>query len=161
MNYKIRKMKKEDIKEVQDVAWKSWKATYNGIIPAEIQQNFLKVAYSDEMMEHRLNQSLILVAEADGRVVGFANYSRVNDAGVVELSAIYIYPDYQGIGIGTSLLKKGIKHLEAAKEIYVNVEKENEIGKNFYQANGFKLVETFDDDFDGHILKTLRMVLEI
>src|SRR5690625_3050875 len=154
-------MKKEDIKEVQDVAQKSWKATYNGIIPAEIQQNFLKMTYSYEMMEHRLNQSLILIAEVNDRVVGFANYSPVNDAGDVELSAIYIYPDYQGIGIGTSLLKEGIKRLEAAKEIYVNVEKENEIGKNFYQTYGFKLVEAFDDDFDGHILKTLRMVLEI
>lgn len=161
MSFKIRKMKKEDIEEVKSVARKSWNETYEGIIPEQIQQNFLKMAYSDEMMEQRLSQSIILVAEVDDRVVGFANYSRVNGAGMVELSAIYIYPDQQGIGIGTNLLKEGIKCLEAAKEIYVNVEKENEIGKNFYQARGFKLVDEFDDDFDGHILKTVRMVLEI
>lgn len=41
------------------------------------------------------------------------------------------------------------------------LKKENEIGKNFYAAKGFTTVKEFDDDFDGYILKTLRMVLEI
>lgn len=161
MNFNIRKMKKEDIEEVQNVARKSWNATYEGIIPDQIQKNFLKMAYSDEMMEQRLSQSLILVAEVNDRIVGFANYSPVNHAGEVELAAIYIYSDHQGMGIGTSLLKEGLKLLDGVKEIYINVEKENEIGKNFYLAKGFNIVDEFDDDFDGHILKTLRMVLEV
>lgn len=48
MNYKIREMLKEDIKQVQDVAKISWNATYEGIIPVEIQENFLNGAYSDD-----------------------------------------------------------------------------------------------------------------
>lgn len=104
MSFIIREMKKEDTKQVQDVAQKSWHSTYDGIIPRNIQENFLKVAYSDEMMEKRLNESLIFVAVMENKIVGFANFTTVNNAGQAELSAIYLYPNYQGKGIGTALL---------------------------------------------------------
>lgn len=161
MGFIIREMKKEDTKQVQDVAKKSWNSTYDGIIPHNVQENFLKTAYSDEMMEKRLKGSFIFVAEIENEVVGFANFTIVNDEGQSELSAIYIYPDYQGKGIGTALLQKGIKELENVKEIYIDVEKENNIGKNFYEAKGFREIKEFDDNFDGHILKTIQMCLTV
>ncbi len=159
MNFIVRQMIEEDTKAVQDVARKSWNATYEGIIPSSIQENFLNTAYSDEMMERRLKGSLLLVAEVNDGIVGFANYSPVKSEGKVELGSIYIYPEYQGAGIGTALLKEGIALSTGVKEIYINVEKDNFIGKNFYKAKGFSFVEVFDDDFDGHILRTERMVL--
>jgi hypothetical protein len=42
-----------------------------------------------------------------------------------------------------------------------DVEKENNIGTTFYQAKGFKVVSEFDDDFEGHTLQSVRMVLKI
>lgn len=111
------------------------------------------------MMERRLKHSLILVAEADNTITGFANFTQVNEQGQVELSAIYLYPEYQGEGIGSALLNAGIEKLDNVKEIHLDVEKENRIGKTFYEAKGFKAVKEYDDDFDGHILKTVRMLL--
>ena len=46
-------------------------------------------------------------------------------------------------------------------EIYIDVEDENIIGKTFYEAKGFKIIKKFDDNFDGHILKTVRMCLTL
>lgn len=161
MNCTIRRMLIEDTKQVQDVAKKSWNATYEGIIPNRIQENFLKGAYNDEMMQKRLSHSLLLVAEAESKIVGFANFSPVNEKGQTELSAIYLYPEYQGHGIGSALLDKGIAMLENLKEVHLDVEKDNTIGTNFYKAKGFKVVDEYDDNFDGHILKTVRMVLKI
>src|SRR5690625_6271815 len=86
MNYIIREMVKADTKQVQDVAKKSWNSTYEGIIPNKIQENFLKGAYNDAMMERRLSNSLMLVAEAENKIVGFANFTPVNDEGQSELS---------------------------------------------------------------------------
>lgn len=157
----IRKMTQEDIVKIQDIARKSWHATYEGIIPPHIQENFLNVAYSDQMMERRLNHSLIYVAEVNQQAVGFANYSPINENDEVELAAIYIYPDFQGAGVGTALLQKGINEIDRIKAILIDVEKENKIGTTFYNAKGFKVIEEFDDDFDGHLLKTVRMKLEI
>lgn len=70
-------------------------------------------------------------------------------------------PEYQGEGIGTALLNEGIKNIAGVKAIYINVEKENNIGTTFYKAKGFEVVSEFDDDFNGHILKTVRMVLKV
>lgn len=77
------------------------------------------------------------------------------------MGSIYLYPEYQGKGIGSALLQQGIKNLDGVKEIYINVEKDNQIGKTFYEAKGFEIVKEFDDEFDGHILKTVRMALKI
>lgn len=159
MNYIIREMTVNDTKQVQDVAKQSWNATYDGIIPENIQENFLQSAYNDQMMEKRLSNSLMLVAEVDGNIVGFANFSKVSEAGVVELSAIYLYPAYQGNGIGSALLDNGIEALDNLNEIQLDVEKENTIGMNFYKTKGFKAVKEYDDNFDGHILKTVRMAM--
>lgn len=161
MKFNIREMKKDDIQEVQEVAKRSWNDTYDGIIPLEIQEEFLKSAYNDEMMQRRMENSLIYVSEVDEKIVGFANFSSVKEDGKVELLAIYLNPEHQGKGIGTALLNEGIKNLEGEKEIFINVEKENKIGTTFYRARGFKMISEFDEDFNGHILKTIRMVLKI
>lgn len=161
MGFIVRKMTIADIAGVQKVADKSWHATYEGIIPLHIQENFLAAAYSDEMLEKRLQRSLFLVAEVKGKIVGFANFTFPNEEGVTGLAAIYIYPEYQGNGLGSALLQKGISSLDHVRKIFLDVEKENEIGKTFYTAKGFKIVKEFDDDFEGHILKTVRMLLEI
>ncbi|GGM18491.1 N-acetyltransferase [Paraliobacillus quinghaiensis] len=161
MNVIIREMVKEDIKEVQDVAKASWNATYEGIISREIQERFLNAAYNNEMMEKRLEATILLVAEIENDIVGFANFSSIVREGKAELSAIYLKSEHQSKGIGTALLQEGVKKLENVREIYVDVEKENEAGKTFYDAKGFKTVEEFDDNFDGQILKTVRMVLKV
>lgn len=157
--YLIRKANLEDMKGIQSVAKISWNTTYEGIIPIEIQESFLSSAYSDLMMENRLKRSFLFVAEANGRVVGFANFSPIQEDGEVELGAIYLHPENQGQGLGTELLQYGIENISGVKKIYINVEKENKIGRTFYEAKGFKKISEFDDDFDGHILKTVRMVL--
>ncbi|MFC0559200.1 GNAT family N-acetyltransferase [Halalkalibacter alkalisediminis] len=155
----IRKATLEDISDVQKIAKETWNHTYEGLIPREIQDKFIESAYSDESMKRRVHHSLLLVATANNTVIGFANFfSRESEA---ILGAIYIYPKEQGKGIGSELLVAGIKELQSVSKIYVEVENGNETGEAFYQAKGFSLLEEYDDDFFGHILKTKRMVLEI
>lgn len=161
MDFVIRKMRKEDIKEVQSVAKRSWHDTYEGIIPLEIQEKFLDYAYHEEMLQKRLEGSFLLVVVVETTIVGFANFSPVKKEGEVELGAIYLLPNFQGKGIGSALLQEGIVNIEGKREVYINVEKDNEKGINFYQAKGFETVEEFDDEFDGHLLKTVRMVLKV
>ncbi|GKV70210.1 N-acetyltransferase [Sporosarcina sp. NCCP-2716] len=161
MKYTICKMKKEDTPDVREVAEISWYSTYEGIIPREIQENFLKTAYSDEMLATRLARSLLFVAKAGEHIVGFADFTPVNDKGHSELNAIYLDPDWQGHGIGTALLQRGLDELGGARKLYINVEKDNTIGKRFYEAKGFEAVREYDDLFDGHVLKTVRMYLTL
>lgn len=157
----IRKMEEKDITAIQDIAVKTWHATYNGIIPIEVQNNFLKMAYNESRLNARINNSIFLVAEQDNQLKGFANFSESKDNGETELVAIYIDPASQGNGIGTALLQYALETTNGIKEIYLNVEKANNIGRTFYEAKGFETIEEFDDNFDGHILKTVRMVYKV
>ena len=161
MNFHIRDMDKRDIKAVQSVARESWKTTYNGIIPMEIQESFLGSAYSDDMMHKRLEVSSLYVAEVTGEIVGFANFSTVKQGGIAELGAIYLLSEYHGEGIGTALLQEGIKNLKGAQSLITDVEKENKSGVTFYQAKGFHTHSEFDDNLDGLNTKMLRMVMDI
>lgn len=161
MEFIIREMQGKDIPQVQQVAKRSWNSTYQGIIPLQIQESFLKAAYNDEMMQNRLEKTFIWVSKVNGKIVGFANFCPSKQDGKTELAALYLFPEYQGKGIGTALLNHGIKKLDGVNEIFVNVEKDNRIGTTFYKAKGFKVVSEFDDNFDGHILKTVRMVLQV
>ncbi|WFA04592.1 MULTISPECIES: GNAT family N-acetyltransferase [Bacillus] len=161
MEFDIRKMEMEDIASVQQVAKTSWNDTYDGIIPRSVQEEFLQSAYSDERMLERMERSLILVAEAGGEIVGFVNCSFVKEGGEAYLAAIYSYPEYQGNGIGSALLKEGIKRLEGVNKIFVEVEKDNRTGKHFYKAKGFEEISEYEEDFAGHSLKTVKMVLDV
>ncbi|WP_264191661.1 GNAT family N-acetyltransferase [Metabacillus litoralis] len=154
-------MTKQDIQSVQRVAKTSWNTTYEGIIPVEIQENFIHTAYSDEMLEKRLLNTVFLVAEIDGEIIGFVNFIPLKNESKVELGAIYLYKEYQEKGIGTALLDEGIKLFPNVKKVYVNVEKENESGLSFYKARGFVIETEYDDLFDGHMLKTVRMILHL
>ncbi len=153
-------MQVDDIIFVQEIARSRWHETYEEIIPKEIQDRFLQVAYSKDSLIKRLQKSPFLVAELGGSLVGFANFSNIND-GQAELYAIYLSPNLQHKGIGTALLEKGIQELEGATNLSVCVEKDNTNGRRFYQAKGFQMVEEFDDLFDGHVLKTVRMELSL
>lgn len=153
-------MTDEDIPAVQHVATISWHATYEGIFPIDVQNNFLKVAYNTETLIKRMEKTHFFVAVVAGEVVGFANYSQAKD-GKMELIAIYLLPEFQGAGIGSALLQSALQGLGPIREIYVLVEKDNAIGMNFYKAKGFEFVEEFDETFNGHVLKTVRMVKKI
>ncbi|ATH93126.1 GNAT family acetyltransferase [Bacillus glycinifermentans] len=161
MEFQVRPMEKKDIPQVQHVAKTSWHHTYEGIIPGGVQEKFLASAYNDHRMEERLERSFLYVSEAEGNIVGFANFSGVNEKKEAYLAAIYLYPEYQGKGIGTALLHEGIKRLKDAGKIFVDVEKDNQIGITFYKAKGFEVVSEYDEDFEGHILRNVRMVLHV
>ncbi|PIC98770.1 GNAT family N-acetyltransferase [Sporosarcina sp. P29] len=158
MSFLVREMVSEDIERVQDIARQSWHATYEGIIPRTIQDCFLDAAYDTPMMNRRLQTSNLFVVEVDDEVVGFADFSQVDEDGKSKLRAIYLYPDRQGKGLGSALIQKGIEVLGKLKELIVEVEKDNMIGRKFYEAKGFEVVKEYDDNFDGHTLKTIQMI---
>lgn len=157
----IRSMKESDIGDVRAVAHASWHASYDGIIPVAIQNQFLTTAYGEVMMRRRLEHAAMFVAEAASGTVGFANFSRVRNDGTAELAAIYLLPNYQGLGIGTALLRAGIERLAGAHELTAQVERDNASGRAFYEARGFETKDEFDENFEGHILRTVRMTLQL
>lgn len=94
---------------------------------------------------------LSLVAEVDGKVVGFVMCELfVGEYGIpattVTLDTIGIHPDYQRIGVGKQLMEEFIGHLRKA-----GVEKVNTLVDwndwqliRFFSANGFEPAKTIN-----------------
>ncbi|KYG57430.1 GNAT family N-acetyltransferase [Planococcus maritimus] len=150
-----------DIESVREIAHISWNDTYEGIIPSPIQQKFLEQSYSTPMLEMRMERTILLLAEQDGQAVGFANFTKVDEDGDAELIAMYMKPEHQRSGFGKQLLSDGLSRLKGGQQLFVYVESDNQKGRNFYEANGFLLLEEFEELFEGHPLQTAKYVFNL
>ncbi|MDN4072876.1 GNAT family N-acetyltransferase [Fictibacillus terranigra] len=77
-------------------------------------------------------QYQIDLALIDDKVVGMIAYNER------EISQLYIHVDYQGIGIGQTLLDKVKEQSSGRLTLYTFEVNEN--GQRFYEKNGFKII---------------------
>ncbi|MCW1927695.1 GNAT family N-acetyltransferase [Bhargavaea beijingensis] len=154
----IRLMTRHDIETVRQIAAVSYDDTYEGLLPEDVQESFLARAYASPMMMKRLEKTTMLIAEHEGRPVGFANFTRVDEDGDAELTDMYLLPDYKGMGFGTALLEAGISTLEDGHQLFVYVDSRNEGARLFYEKQGFELLEEFDELFEGFPTTTVQYV---
>lgn len=154
----IRKATTLDVKAIQTIAQKSWHVTYEGIIPRDVQDNFLNTFYNEETLSNRVSATPFAVAEEENDIIGFTNFIEL-DKGKSELAAFYLLPSHQKKGVGTKLLEEGSSLFHIPLPMYVNVEKDNVDAIAFYKAKGFTVLETFTEDFYGYPLETIRLFL--
>jgi GNAT superfamily N-acetyltransferase len=108
----IRAARPEDARPVAEVHVASWRHTYRGLLPDEYLDR-LSVDDREAMWLGAFAdadaKSGAVVAEAGGRIVGFASFgpSRDEDVpdGTGEVPAIYVEPAALGIGVGRELFE--------------------------------------------------------
>lgn len=152
----IRPMTSKDIEHVQQIARVTWRETYSGIIPEELQTTFLEQSYSDMMLLMRMKKTKMLIAESEGVPVGFLNITKVDADGDAELTAMYILPTHQQSGFGKKLFQNALSTLKSASQVFVYVDHRNTGGRAFYEKQGFKLLEIFEETFEGHPVETAQ-----
>jgi L-amino acid N-acyltransferase YncA len=104
----IRAATAEDARAIAHVHVESWRTTYAGIVPDEY------LAGLDETLRVKLwqewlgGETVVLVAERKGEVVGFAHAGKIREAigsADAELYSLYLLRESQGRGIGRGLLR--------------------------------------------------------
>jgi ribosomal protein S18 acetylase RimI-like enzyme len=154
----IRPMTAMDSMHVQQIVRKTWNVTYSDSIPAEIQNKFIDCSYSDAMILKRMEKTCVLVAECQGIPVGFANFTKKDEDGDSELTAMYILPSHQNSGYGKKLLEYALSILSDAQQLFVYVDERNAIGRAFYEKQGFELLDVFEEYFEGLPVVTAQYV---
>lgn len=165
--YEVRPTRTEDVRGIQNVAQKTWLETYKGIYPVEFIHNFLNQAYSDASLENSIKRDmdsderkfLVALNEHD-EIVGYS-HAMIQGDGVYELLRIYVLPGYQGKGIGELLiegLKNRISNLVVLKAW---VEKDNSVGRRFYENKGFQAVEEKEETLEGLTTKLICYELRL
>lgn len=88
------------------------------------------------------------VYESDGRVVGFL--ALIDN----EVGGIFVDPDFQGMGIGQSLMDRA---RESRRFLELSVFEANTIGRRFYDTYGFNFVERHIHEESGEPELRLRL----
>jgi ribosomal protein S18 acetylase RimI-like enzyme len=134
----------EDVVGIQDVLYRTWLATYPsemfGINVDDIEEMY-KDRNSEETLAKRREQvsrpqETTLVAKEKDKVVGLCRIIKRKDKSVME--AIYILPEYQRLGIGSSVWREAQKLLDPKKDVVVQVATYNTDAIEFYKRRGFR-----------------------
>ncbi len=82
----------------------------------------------------------VLLAEADGRLVGFVQFGPAGLA--MELRRLYVLDEFQGRGIGSCLLQAALAHpdMAGADCIVLDVWERNHGARRLYERYGFQVV---------------------
>ncbi len=147
---------KQQLKTVQELAYKIWPHTYGQILSKEQLEYMLSNFYSIESLENQFeNGHVFLFVENDGQYLGFAAYETdCKEKGKTKLHKIYVMPNTQGKGIGKFLLNEVEKRTKNAenKYLFLNVNKYNN-AINFYEKQGFvKIADEIIDIGQGYVM---------
>lgn len=150
MNITIRSAAPDDASAIAEVRVVTWRATYRGLIPDPVldELDITKEAdrYHEGIAKLPPEQSF-LVAEVDmprRRVVGYAIFGPDRDPNsqeTGEIYALYVLPDYQGLGIGRSLVSAAKQELaeRGFHRLIIFVLSNNTPSRMFYEAVGGKV----------------------
>lgn len=144
-----------DIREIRRATWlDTYPNTEHGITVEDVESEFAQYPDTPEGRKRQLvahrhfyeGNTKYYMAKDEKKFVGFFIGSKGEDSN--RLLAIYVLPEYQGHGIGESLINAGLKWFGDDKDIYVNVAKYNDSACGFYAKFGF--VKTGKDVTDPH-----------
>ncbi|WP_402469047.1 GNAT family N-acetyltransferase [Isoptericola aurantiacus] len=139
----IRPATPSDAAAIARVHLTSWRGAYAHVLPAEYLDS-LDVDERASRWEKILDagRGTTLVAEADGRTLGFASYgpSRDEDAenGCLELYAIYLDPESWGRGVARDLMRTVLADVPTDVQMTLWVLSENDRAHHFYRRHGFQ-----------------------
>ncbi|GHG98229.1 GNAT family N-acetyltransferase [Streptomyces rubradiris] len=141
----IRPMTLADCDRVSEIRVRGWRHAYRGLVPQPYLDR-LDIAADAERRRERFARGdgpvVNLVAERDGRVLGWAAVGPYRDGGThtadAELYAIYVDPAHLGGGIGRALLAAAAGRCAAGARLLLWVLKGNAPARRFYERAGFR-----------------------
>ncbi|SFK06276.1 GNAT family N-acetyltransferase [Cellulomonas sp. KH9] len=141
----IRPATTDDAAEIAAVHVRSWQEAYAGIVPAEhlrsLDPDSRRERWAQMLAAGPADHVRTLVAESDGRLLGFATYgpSRDEDArrGEREIYSIYLDPGTWGHGVARDLIRSVLAEVGERTPMALWVLADNARARHFYRRHGF------------------------
>ena len=146
----IREVKEGDVSALSELAGKTYAETFgDGLTPEQL-SSVMESTRSERYFRSKIDTDTILVALDDGRLVGYIQIGEVGyDVEGVKMTdrdqaihSLYVHSDFQGKGVGKSLMDAAFAYprIRKAENVYVDVYKANTRAFNFYYNYGFRAV---------------------
>lgn len=147
----VRQATADDGTAIREVARRSLEASYS-LSPTTI-EGAIEQWYDNDALSTMLegDEYVVLVAEADGEVVGFAE-SLVTEANEeADLLWLHVAPEHRGVGAGDALFEATHEALDGRGVDVVRgrVLADNTEGNEFYEEHGFQKAGETEVDIDG------------
>jgi diamine N-acetyltransferase len=151
----IKSATREDIDQISSLASYIWHNHYPGIISEEQIRYMLQLMYSHEVIERELFEGIdYLLIYEEKLLIGYASYGPGQNLKEAKIHKLYIHPDYQGKGIGQSVVEdiedkcrgKGYEILT------LSVNKRNSQAIRAYERYGFKISESVEVDIGNNFI---------
>lgn len=136
----IRQATLNDRSLIRSISERTWPSTYGHIISQDQIEFMLDWMYSDESLADQIAKGhQFFIARFNGEDIGFCSVSKGEEGqDDHKLNKLYILPNIQKSGAGTSLLNKAIEiaKIEGSNSLYLQVNKHNS-AYEFYLKKGF------------------------
>lgn len=129
----------KDIEIISDLAQRTWPVAYRNVIPHAQIAYMLDLMYSPNALEKQMaSEHRFFIARHENIPCGFAS-SGEGAPTVFRLHKLYVLPEFQGRGIGRTLLHTVEKFAQqaGAEWIELNVNRKNP-ARNFYLRENFE-----------------------
>lgn len=137
-----------DLLGVLDVGRATWPATYTHLVGERYVQHVLTSWWTEEGATLAIAAGRVWVAEDGGKIVGMAMFGV--KGGVVELWRLYVRPERQGEGIGSSLLESVIAATrDRSDRVSLAYMDGNTAARAFYERHGFVETHREADELGG------------
>lgn len=138
--------KPEDAHAIRSVQKLTWLATYpsqeHGITRQDIEskdfESYEKIESTKKRIQDNSSNSNTWVARLENdKIIGFGVATYTDSEIPNQLNAMYVLPEYQGIGVGAGLMRAILDWFGNEKEISLGVVQHNKQAISFYQRFGF------------------------
>ncbi|WP_434599084.1 GNAT family N-acetyltransferase [Streptomyces sp. A5-4] len=171
----LRDMTIDDCEAVAAVRVRGWQSSYVGMVPQRYLDAMSVEADAARRRAHLTGDGSAvgnIVAERDGRVVGWACYGpyreeadapppRGEPAADAELYAAYVLPEQHSTGAGRALLTESLSRAahDGFPRMFLWVLAENARARRFYEKAGFAFDGTAEPfELDGVLVPEVRYV---
>lgn len=136
MDIVIRRATEDDVDAIRFVGFSTWPPTYGPVAGASYVVRGLDAYWSAAVLGPAVEAGDVLVAEADGRVIGVSQAEADGDRLV--MWKLYVLPAEQGSGAGRALLEavRGRADVEGLA-LWTEYVAGNERAGAFYRSQGF------------------------
>lgn len=139
----LQKATEKDIPLIQELAEKSWRANYPGILSAKQIDFMLDLMYSEKEIKSQFenpNYHYYFILNEENDRVGIMGFENSYEPKTTKLHRIYLLKETKGKGLGKfalQFLKKEVEKL-GDNRIILNVNKENP-ALEFYKSQAYKV----------------------
>jgi ribosomal protein S18 acetylase RimI-like enzyme len=148
----IRPARTDDLAPLSALARQTYADAFGHSFSAPDLAAHLAQHLADGYFGHASREDVFLLAEAEGRLIGFAQFGPRRIAVPApspddeELRRIYVLAEFQNRGIGRQLMESALDHprLKAAGNIYLDVWEKNRGARRLYERYGFKVIGAHD-----------------